>query len=330
MKVAADGAGVVSHAGTELLRELGAVTGLVDAWDKVLVPTYRALPFHFPGQVLVDLAASVADGATSISDMKVPRVRPQLFGAVASTPTAWRVLDRVSEAHLPGLQAGRAKAREAAWAAGTAPDLRQELVLDIDATVVISHSEGKEGAAPTWEHTFGFHPLYCFLDRPEVSSGEALSGLLRPGNAGSNTAEDHKEVLRLALGSLPAYARPKEDGSGPRYLVRADSAGATHDFARTCRAEHVGFSFGFPVDEKVRIALSLVPEEAWYLAIEGDGRLREKAFVAELTNLVDLSAWPEGSRVVVRRGASPPRRLAHPLRGPGRLALHGFHHRHPP
>lgn len=301
MKVAADGAGVVSHAGTELLRELGAATGLVDAWDKVLVPTYRALPFHFPGQVLVDLAASVADGATSISDMKVLRDRPQLFGAVASTPTAWRVLDRVSETHLPGLQAGRAKAREAAWAAGAAPDLGQELVLDIDATVVISHSEGKEGAAPTWKHTFGFHPLYCFLDRPEVSSGEALSGLLRPGNAGSNTAEDHKEVLRLALGSLPAYARPKEDGSGPRYLVRTDSAGATHEFARTCRAEHVGFSFGFPVDERVRMALSLVPEEAWYPAIEDDGGLREKAFVAELTNLLDLSAWPEGSRVVVRR-----------------------------
>ena len=235
MKVTADGAGVVSHAGSELLRELAAATGLVDAWDKVLVPTYRALPFHFPGQVLVDLAASIADGATSISDMKVLRDRPQLFGAVASTPTAWRVLDRVSEAHLPGLRIGRAKAREAAWAAGAAPGLGQEQVLDIDATVVVPHSEDKEGAAPTWKHTFGFHPLYCFLDRPEASSGEALSGLLRPGNAGSNTAEDHKEVLRLALGPLPAYARPTSFEAGPAYLVRTGSAGATHDFAKECR-----------------------------------------------------------------------------------------------
>ena len=157
---------------------------------------------------------------------------------------------------------------------------------------------------PSWwrlTHTFGSHPLYCFLDRPEVSSGEALSGLLRPGNAGSNTADDHKEVLRLALQSLPAYARPTSFEAGPQYLVRTDSAGATHDFAKECRAEHVRFSFGFPVDERVRVALSVVPEEAWYPAIEDDGEVREKAFVAELTNLVGLSAWPEGSRVVVRR-----------------------------
>jgi hypothetical protein len=77
---------------------------------------------------------------------------------------------------------------------GAAPDLSQEQVLDIDATIVVHHSEDKEGAAPTWEHTFGPHPLYCFLDRPEVSSVEALSGLLRPGNAGSNTADHHERA----------------------------------------------------------------------------------------------------------------------------------------
>lgn len=166
---------------------------------------------------------------------------------------------------------------------------------------MVPHSEDKEGAAPTWKHTFGFHPLYCSLDRPEVSSGEALSGLLRPGNAGPNTADDHKEVLRLALQPLPAYARPTSFEAGPAYLVRTGPAGATHDFAKECRAEHVRSSFGFPVDERVRVALSMVPEEAWYPAIEDDGEAREKAFVAELTNLAGLSAWPEGSRVVVRR-----------------------------
>lgn len=162
-----------------------------------------------------------------------------------------------------GLRIGRAKAREAPWAAGAAPELSQEQVLDIDATIVVPHSEDKEGTAPTWEHTFGSHPLYCFLELPEVSSGEALSGLLRPGNAGSNTAEGHKEVLSLALQSLPAYARPTSFEAGPAYLVRTGSAGATHDFANECRAEHVRFSFGSPVDERVRAALSMVPEEAW-------------------------------------------------------------------
>ena len=142
MKVSADGAGVASHAGCELLRELAAATGLVDAWDKSLIGTYSGLPFHFPGQVLSDLAVSIADGATSISGLRALRDQPGLFGPVASTPTAWRALDKVSEGHLSLLRAGRAQARVAAWAAGAAPDLSTELVLDFDATVVIAHSIG--------------------------------------------------------------------------------------------------------------------------------------------------------------------------------------------
>ncbi len=179
------------------------------------------------------------------------------------------------------------------------PDLDGELALDFDATVVIAHSE-KEDAAPTWKHTFGFHPLYCFLDRPDVSSGEALAGLLRPGNAGSNTAADHIAVLDMAIGSLPERARPGQEG-GPRLLARADSAGATHAFAAACRQRGVGFSFGFPVDEDVRSAISLVPEDIWEPAVQDDGEQRQGAFLAELTRMLDLSAWPAGSRVIVRR-----------------------------
>jgi hypothetical protein len=299
MKVSADGAGVASHAGCELLRELAAATGLVAAWDKALIGTYFGLPVHFPGQVLADLAVSVADGATSISGLRTLRDQPALFGPVASGPTAWRVLDKVSDEHLSALRAGRATARAVAWRAGAAPDLSEELVLDFDATVVIAHSD-KQDAAPTWKHTFGFHPLYCFLDRPEVSSGEALAGVLRPGNAGSNTAEDHIAVLDMAIASLPGCARPAAEG-GPRLLARADSAGATHDFAAACRRKGAGFSFGFPVTEVVRLAISLVPEDIWEPAIEADGEQRDGACLAELTRMLDLSAWPEGSRVVVRR-----------------------------
>ncbi|MDQ6614949.1 MAG: transposase, partial [Actinomycetota bacterium] len=197
------------------------------AWDDALIGTYKALPFHFPGQVLADLVVAIADGADSISDLQALRDQPDLHGAVASAPTAWRVLDRVSEAHLPLLRAGKAKARAAAWAAGAAPDLTKELHLDIDATIVIAHSD-KELAAPTWKRTFGFHPVVCYLDRPEISSGEALAGIVRAGNAGSNTAVDHILVLDLALANLPVAARPRPgDASGPRLVVRADSAGAT-------------------------------------------------------------------------------------------------------
>jgi hypothetical protein len=298
MKVSADGSGVASHAGAELLRELAAASGLVGAWDKALISTYSGLPTHFPGQVLADLAVSIADGATSICGLKALRDQPALFGPVASEPTAWRVLDKVSEQHLVLLRAGRAKARAAAWAAGAAPELSGELVLDFDASVVVAHSD-KEGAAPTWKHTFGYHPLYCFLDRPEVSSGEALAGLLRPGNAGSNTAADHIAVLDMAIENLPPYARPGQEG-GPRLLARADTAGGTHQFAAACRRRGVGYSFGFPVSEEVRAAITLVPEDIWEPAMEADGDERDGAYLAELTYMLDLSAWPEGSRVIVR------------------------------
>ena len=299
MKVPADGAGVASHAGCELLRELAAATGLVDAWDKSLIGTYSGLPFHFPGQVLSDLAVSIADGATSISGLRALRDQPGLFGPVASTPTAWRALDKVSEGHLSLLRAGRAQARAAAWAAGAAPDLSAELVLDFDATVVIAHSD-KQDAAPTWKHTFGFHPLYCFLDRPDVSAGEALAGLLRPGNAGSNTAADHIAVLEMAIESLPPEARPGA-GTGPRLLARADSAGATHEFAAACRQRGVAFSFGFPVTAEMREAITSLHPSSWRAAIEEDGTRRPGAFVAEVTKLIDLRRWPEGSRVIVRK-----------------------------
>ncbi|MGH3181509.1 MAG: IS1380 family transposase [Streptosporangiaceae bacterium] len=298
--VSADGTGVVSHAGAELLRELARGTGLVDAWDAALIGTYKAAPIHAPGQVLADLAVAIADGATHIAHLEALRDQPALFGSVASDPTAWRVLDRVSEDHLCALRAGRAAARTAAWAAGAGPDLGRELYLDLDATVLIAHSE-KEDARPTWKHTFGFHPLVCYLDRPEIASGEALAGIVRPGNAGSNTAADHVTVLDMALASLPEAARPRPgDPDGPRLVVRADAAGATHAFAAHCRAVGVGFSMGFAITEAVREAIVKVDRCCWAPAIEPGDELRDGAWVTELTGLVDLSAWPEGSRLVVR------------------------------
>ena len=301
VKVTADGEGVVSHAGAELLREMAGFTGLIDAWDRALISTYKAMPIHFPGTVLADLAVAIADGADSISDLKSLRDQPVLFGPVASTSTAWRVLDRVSDAHLSKLRAGRATARAAAWEAGAAPDLSRELCLDIDATIVIAHSD-KELASPTWKHTFGFHPLLCFLDRTEISSGEGLAGIVREGRAGSNTTADHICVLTMALAALPEAARPKKgDPDGPRLLVRADAAGATHGFAAFCRGEEVAFSFGFAIDENVRKAIVSLEKNAWVEAVEEDDAVREGAWVAEITDGLDLSAWPEGSRVIVRK-----------------------------
>ncbi|WP_215549925.1 IS1380 family transposase [Amycolatopsis sp. CA-230715] len=301
VKVSADGAGVVSHAGVGLLREMAEVTGLVGAVNSALADTYRGVAVHAPGQVFADVAVAIADGADAVSGIAVLRDREDLFGPVASMPTAWRLLERIDEAHLPAVQAARAAARQRAWEAGAAPDLSEELCLDFDATIVLAHSD-KQDAAATWKHTFGFHPLLCFLDRPQIAGGEALAGLLRPGNAGSSTAADHVAVLDAALAALPTYARPRPgDPDSPRLLARSDSAGASHTFAQTCRDRGVGFSFGFPVDARVQRIVDAIPASCWHPAVEpGDG-IRDGAWVTEISTAIDLSKWPEGSRLILRK-----------------------------
>ena len=186
---------------------------------------------------------------------------------------------------------------------GPAPAAGEWLHIDIDATLVIDHSDAKQDAAPTWKKTFGHHPLLAFLDRPQIGGGEALAGLLRAGNAGSNTAADHITVLQQALNGLPVGWRPVPgDPDPPRVLVRCDSAGATHAFAAACRAAGVGFSFGHPVDARVQDAVdTLNLGHGWYPAIDTDGGIRDGAWVAEATDLVDLSSWPARTRLILRK-----------------------------
>jgi hypothetical protein len=301
VKVSADGVGVVSHAGVGLLREMAEYTGLVDGVSDALIDTYAGIPIHAPGRVFTDLAVAIADGADAVSGIAVLRDREELFGPVASMPTAWRVLDRVDEHHLGAVRQARADAREKAWAAGAGPDLDTELRIDFDATITIAHSE-KENAAATWKKTFGFHPLLAFLDRPDIAAGEGLAGLLRRGNAGSNTAADHITVLDMALTSLPKAARPRPgDPDSVRVLARSDSAGATHAFAAACRDRGVGFSFGFPVDARIKDVVDLIPESCWAPAIQTDGEIRDGAWVAVATGMIELDNWPEGSRLILRK-----------------------------
>jgi hypothetical protein len=305
MKVSADGGGVVSHAGVGLLREVADLTGLSSQVTEVLADTYRGPWTHAPGDVFADLAAAVADGADCVDSVgSLWGDRQQVFGPVASTTTLWRLVDeRVDAAHLPGIRAARAHARERAWAAGAAPDHRGWLHLDVDATICIDHSDNKENAAATWKKTFGFHPLLVFLDRPDIAAGEALAGLLRKGNAGSNTTADHITVLDQALASLPPAYRPGPDNpDAPQLLIRSDSAGATHGFAAACRDAHAGFSLGAVIDARIQAAVEVLgAADAWYPAIDTDGAIREGAWVAEATALVDLSAWPPGTRLVLRK-----------------------------
>lgn len=303
MKVSADGQGVVSHAGVGMLRELAERTGLVAGLSEPLLDSYKGLPVHAPGRVLTDLAVAVADGAINISGIQTLTDRQDVFGPVASMPTTWRVLDRVTEDRLPAIRKARAEARARAWEAGAGPENSAEdagpLVIDVDATISIAHSE-KENAAATWKRTFGFHPLLAFLDRPEISGGEALAGILRPGNAGANTAADHITVIDQALDALPAAVRPGAE-AGPGVLVRSDSAGASHAFADHCREMGVEFSFGYFLTQPVQQVVDQIPAQLWQAAINTDSSIREGAWVVDATDHVNIKSWPAGTRLILRK-----------------------------
>jgi hypothetical protein len=296
-EVTTDGTGVVGHAGAALLRELADRVGLTGALGWQQAGGRRC---HPDAAVLRDLAVVLADGGDCLSDLAVLRDQPELFGPVASTPTAWRVVERVATDPdgLARLRAARAHGRARAWAAGAHPD-PELLIVDADATLVLAHSDAKQGAAGTYKHSFGFHPLLAYLDRG-TAPGEPLAGLLRPGNAPAGGADDLIELVDLALAQLPRSA------SDQPVLVRSDSAGASTRLAWHLRDQGVGFSLGMPIDAHVREAVLAQPEAAWTPAIDADGQVRQGAEVGELTGRVDRHTWPAGTRVICRREDAHP------------------------
>jgi len=296
-EVTTDGTGVVGHAGAVLLGELADRLGLTRALGWRQVGGRRR---HVDAVVLRDLAVMLADGGDCLSDLAVLRDQPELFGPVASTPTAWRVVERVATDPdgLARLRAARAHARARAWAAGAHPD-PELLIIDADATLVLAHSDAKQGAAGTYKGSFGFHPLLAYLDRGHAP-GEPLAGLLRPGNAPAGGADDLIELVDLALAQLPAAAREQP------VLVRSDSAGASTRLAWHLRDDQVGFSLGMPIDAHLREAILTQPEAAWTPAIDSDGQPRDGAEVCELTGRLDLHTWPPGTRAICRREDAHP------------------------
>ena len=299
--VSSDGRGLVSQAGAVLLWETLRATGLGRGLSQGLSRWRAPRAVHDPGKIVADLAAAVALGGDCLADIAVLREQPDLAGPVASDPVVSRLVrDLAADGPraLKAIRAARAAARERAWAlAGdAAPGADGGLVtVDLDATIVIAHSE-KDQARPTWKKTFGFHPMTAWADHGQDGNGEPLAIMLRPGNAGSNTASDHVEATRLALEQLPRRLRR-------RVLVRADSAGGTHDFLNwlTARSRRLHYSAGMTITEEMQEAILKVPADGWTPAYDGDGRVREGAWVADITGLLDLSSWPGGMRVIVRK-----------------------------
>ncbi len=299
--VSADGTGIISQGGGLLLAQTLRATGLDRGLDAALERWRQPRAVHSPGKIITDLAVAVALGGDCLADVAILRAQPELFGPVASDPVVSRLVGRLAAGApraLRAIRAARAAARQRAWdlAGDAAPGADGGLVtMDIDATIVTSCSE-KEQAMPTWKKTYGHHPLTVFADHGPEGAGEPLAFMLRPGNAGSNTAADHIEATRLALAQLPCHLRR-------RVLIRADSGGGTQDFLAWLAkpGRRLAYSVGFTITEDIQQAILTLPGRVWEPAYDPGGQVRSGAWVAELTGLLDLANWPAGMRVIVRK-----------------------------
>lgn len=296
VEVLADGDDqTVAHVGAGLLAATADRLGMTASMSVGLAGLRKRQGGHDPGRVVRDLAVVLADGGDCLADLRGLRDQHALFGPVASDATAFRVLDAVAEHdRRDALGAGRAAVIERCRDSGAWPD--GPLIIDIDATLITSHSE-KDGASPTYKRGFGFHPMLAYLDTPGIGPGGLpLAGLLRPGNAGANTAADHIAVLDQALAVLPREVAAEAD-----IVVRCDSAGATHALLDHCRAARICFSVGLQLTETLRQQILATSPDSWLPALAADGTERDNGQIIEVTERLDLSAWPEGSRVIVRR-----------------------------
>jgi Transposase DDE domain group 1 len=301
-----DGSGLVAQAGSLLLVRTAEKTGLVKGLSDALAPWRKPLATHNPGKIVSDLAIAVAVGGDCVADVALLRTQPGMFGSVASDPTVSRLVTTLAADAPKALSAigkARAAARATAWkrAGVHAPDhgidAANPLIIDLDATLLDAHSE-KEKATPRRKKRFGFHPLCAFIDHGPDGTGEPAAIMLRPGNSGSNTAADHKTVLAQALQQLPWSASWRV---GRKVLLRTDSGGGTHEFVNYCHARRVQYSLGFTLTEALVEAVNRVPKKVWTPAYDADGQVRDGAWVAEITDLADLSGWPAGMRLVVRK-----------------------------
>jgi hypothetical protein len=302
---------VVAHTGTVITRMLADRTGLTGELSDALA---RPDVIHDRGRVLADLSLAIADGATSISDIGVLGDQQRILGPVASTSTTWRTLNEIDVQAIKRITAARNRTRTKVWSLiearhGSVPpiatcygDIDAVIGIRIDATLVNSYSD-KQQAAGNFKGGYGFHPLTAWCD----NTGECLAIIARPGNAGSNTAADHIEIIDAAIAALPAKHRRN-------LLITIDGAGSSHKVIEHLTELNarsgftVEYSVGFDLDKHVRGAIAALPEQAWEPALDHTGAPRRDAQVAEVTGLLrdsvggdKLGSWPAGMRILIRR-----------------------------
>jgi hypothetical protein len=293
--VRADGDGLVSHAGSALLAQVADKAGLTRALGFAVGDPGLRKGSHDRGRVIRDLAVMLADGGDCLADLRAVGDQAALFGSTASPSTAFRVIDQIATTPglLDALSGAHARARARVWELAGAPE---RLTIDLDATLITSHSE-KNGAAGTFKGGYGFAPMLAYGDE----TGEALAGELRSGNAGANNAADQTRVAELAIAQIPAAHIETIE-----IVLRVDSAGASHELLDWCREGQIEYSVGYDLTETVRAAILQIPEEDWVCSLDQDGHARPNGQLCEITGHLDLTSWPAGTRVIIRRERAHP------------------------
>ena len=299
VRVTGGGGQVAAHSGLFALGRFADGLGLGEALSAAVPLCGERAPVHDRGKVLVHLLLMLAGGGEACSDIEHLRAQPVLFGEVASDSTLYRLLRGLGPDHTAALCEAVAGVRNRVWE--RRGDASAPVVLDIDSTLVEVHSENKDQAAAHFKGGFGFHLMLC-----ATSEGEMLSIRLRPGNAAANSIADHIEVLDAAIAQLPeavAEGRRRDGEASGRVQLRVDAAGCSSKIAEACRDRSVEFFMTARSNDQITAAVghSRFDTDAWQPALKSNGEKAERAQVAELTDTVDLSHWPENTRFIARR-----------------------------
>jgi len=303
VSVESGGDGVAAHVGLHALGALADQLGLGASLSSRIAPRGERAPLHDRGKVLTHLALVLAGGGESCADIEHLRAQEEMFGSVPSDSTVFRTLHEFDAQQRSSLAEGLAEVRAKVWK--KLDTRRDPVILDFDASLVDVHSELKEHAAANYKDGFGFHPLFVFADL----TGETLGATLRAGNATANNAGDHIELLDAALGQLPPrITRGHHVGehlttTTRRVIARADSAGCTKEFLSACRERNVAFFVSARSNAQITGALyqTFDVPDLWQPSLAQDGEPREGASVCELSDYVNLSSMPEGTRLIIRR-----------------------------
>ena len=311
--VEAGGTQVVGHVGLHALGAFADRLGVGETLSSAVGWAGPGRPVHDRGRVLTQAMLMLSGGGESCADIEALAPQGRLFADVCSDTTLYRTFTQsLDETAVRRAREAMAEVRAEVW--GRIPAVTGgggPVVLDIDASLVEIHSENKDGAAAHYKGGFGFHPLFCFAD----ATGDTLAGHLRPGNAAANDATDLLAVVDDGVGQLPtdiaAGHRPGDDpGLVERaVLVRSDSAGGTHVFVDGLRKRNIGFQVVARRQTTVSAAITTANEDPgrWETALDQDGTDSDpagsglRATVCEVTDLVDLSRWPKGTRLIIRR-----------------------------